>query len=359
LYAILDIETTGGKFNEEGITEIAVYRFDGHEVVDQFISLVNPEKPIQEFVVKLTGINNKMLCNAPKFYEVAKRIIEITEGAILVAHNAEFDSRVLSNEFRRLGYEYFVNSICTVDLSRKLIPDEDSYSLGKLCKSLGIPMSDRHRASGDALATVQLFKLLLEKDKDKEIVQSSIKYFDARDVKDKLNTILDAAPERMGLFYVHDSLGKVIYMGRGKNVKLELTKLFLKESKRAQKIQEKLEAVTYEYTGNDLFTQLIYHLELDTLSPRYNFSGKKKKNSQDFAHDNFMIQMKGRETGENAIILIEENEVMGYGYTNLSFQETQSDILHSLVTPIENKNLAKSIVKNYLNNHSVPKIVRF
>ena len=113
MYAILDIETTGGKYNEEGITEIAIYKFDGNEVMDQFISLINPERDIQPFVVKLTGINNKMLRNAPKFYEVAKRIIEITEDCILVAHNAEFDYRILSLEFERLGFDYQKKTICT------------------------------------------------------------------------------------------------------------------------------------------------------------------------------------------------------------------------------------------------------
>ena len=106
MYAILDIETTGGKFNEEGITEIAIYKFDGLKVVDQFISLINPERPIQDFVVKLTGITNKMLRNAPKFYEVAKRITEITTNCILVAHNTTFDYRVLRTEFDRLGYNF-------------------------------------------------------------------------------------------------------------------------------------------------------------------------------------------------------------------------------------------------------------
>ena len=106
MYAILDIETTGGQFNEEGITEIAIYKFDGHEIVDQFISLVNPEKPIQPFVIKLTGINNAMLRSAPKFYEVAKRIIEITQDCIVVAHNSSFDYRILRTEFSRLGYDY-------------------------------------------------------------------------------------------------------------------------------------------------------------------------------------------------------------------------------------------------------------
>ncbi|MFY0631656.1 MAG: ribonuclease H-like domain-containing protein [Flavobacteriaceae bacterium] len=359
MYAILDIETTGGKFNEEGITEIAIYRFDGHEVIDQFISLVNPEKPIQEFVVKLTGINNKMLRNAPKFYEVAKRIVEITENATLVAHNAEFDSRILHTEFKRLGFEYDRNTLCTVELSRNLIPDEKSYSLGKLCKSLGIPMSDRHRASGDALATIQLFKLLLEKDKDKKIVQQSIKYFDNREVKDKLNAILDTVPERMGVFYVHDTQGKVIFIGRGKNLKSEVNKLFLKETKRSVKIQERIHNITFEFTGNELFTRLKYQLELEALQPKFNFIKRKKQTLEGFAHTDFMIQHKGRDIDEHAIILIENSEVIGYGYTNLSFQESKLDVLKSILTPIENKGLAKTIIKNYLKNNSVSKIIRF
>ena len=118
MYAILDIETTGGQYNEEGITEIAIYKFDGHEVVDQFISLVNPEKPIQPFVVKLTGINNAMLRSAPKFYEVAKRIIEMTEDCVIVAHNASFDYRILQTEFRRLGFRFHKKTLCTVELSK-------------------------------------------------------------------------------------------------------------------------------------------------------------------------------------------------------------------------------------------------
>ena len=358
MYAILDIETTGGKFNEEGITEIAIYKFDGHTTVDQFVSLVNPEKPIQEFVVKLTGINNKMLRNAPKFFEVAKRIVEITKDVTLVAHNAEFDARILKTEFDRLGFDYQRNSICTVELSRKLIPDENSYSLGKLCKSLGIPMSDRHRASGDALATVQLFKLLLDKDNNKEIVQNSIKYFDNRDVKDKMNAILDAIPDKMGIYYIHNADGKVIFIGRGHNLKSEVTKLFIKQSKRAIKIQERVDTVTYQFTGNELFNRLKYHIELETLKPKYNFKKKKKLTAQQFSHPDFIIQLNGREVEENGLILIENNEVVGYGYTNLAFQESKISILKSILTPIQNKDLAKSIVKNYLNNNSVSKIIR-
>ncbi|MDX6747210.1 exonuclease domain-containing protein [Polaribacter sp. PL03] len=358
MYVILDIETTGGKFNEEGITEIAIYKFDGHNIVDQFISLVNPEKEIQKFVVQLTGINNKMLVNAPKFYEVAKRIIEISKDCTLVAHNSSFDYRILRTEFDRLGYDFNRNTLCTVELSQKLILDQPSYSLGKLTKALGIPMTDRHRASGDALATVQLFKLLLEKDINKTIIQDSVKYHDKRVEKEKYQKLLEAMPKESGVFYIHDSEGKVIYLGRGKNIKTEVNKLFLKETKRAVKIQDRAESITYEKTGNDLFTRLKYYLELDILSPKFNFKKVRKPFLQDFNSEDFIIFDKGREIEEHAVILVLNKEVFGYGYTNLAYQENRLDILKSILTPIEDKSLAKAIVKDYLNKNNVQKILR-
>ena len=202
MYAILDIETTGGKYNEEGITEIAIYKYDGNKVVDQFISLVNPERSIQPFVVNLTGISSDMLRNAPKFYEVAKRIIEITDGCIIVAHNAQFDQRILNTEFDRLGYEFEKDTLCTVELSKKLIPDMESYSLGKLVRSLGIPLSDRHRAQGDAKATLTLFKLLLTKDTSKEIITQAIRKDPKRQLEPKLLDLISSVPSGdWGLLY--------------------------------------------------------------------------------------------------------------------------------------------------------------
>ncbi|MDB9723288.1 exonuclease domain-containing protein [Polaribacter sp.] len=358
MYAILDIETTGGKFNEEGITEIAIYKFDGHTIVDQFISLVNPEKEIQQFVVGLTGINNKMLQNAPKFYEIAKRVIEITKDCTLVAHNTTFDYRILSTEFDRLGYDFNRNTLCTVELSKQLILDQPSYSLGKLTKALGIPMTDRHRASGDALATVQLFKLLLEKDSTKTIIQEYVKYYDQRIEKDRLQKLIASVPMDIGLFYVHDKNGKILFLGRGKNVKSEVNKLFLKETKRALKIQERATSITYEKTGNELFTRLKYYLQLERLAPKYNIKKKRKPLLYDFNNDDFIILDKGRETEEHALILVENNQIFGYGYTSLAHQENNIDILKSVLTPVEDKELAKIIVKNYLNSYTVQKIVR-
>ena len=191
MYAILDIETTGGKYNEEGVTEIAIYRHNGFKVVDQFISLVNPEQEIQPYVQKLTGINNKMLRNAPRFFEIAKRIIEITKDCIIVAHNADFDYRILRKEFESLGYNFKKDSICTVTLSKHLLPEMESYKLGNLVRSLGIPLTNRHRAQGDAFATVKLFELLLEKDSSKAILKSQIKALNGKQVSSKYLKIIE------------------------------------------------------------------------------------------------------------------------------------------------------------------------
>ncbi len=359
MYAILDIETTGGKFNEEGITEIAIYKFDGHTVVDQLITLVNPEKDIQPFVVQLTGINNKMLKNAPKFHEVAKRILEITEDCIIVAHNSSFDYRILKTEYKRLGYQFKRDTLCTVELSRKIIPDKPSYSLGKLCKSLGIPMNDRHRASGDALATIQLFKLLLNKDVDKTILKSTIKHFDSKKVAEKLAGLVEVIPTIMGVYYLHKDDGEIIFMGKGSNIKKDLTNQFVKTTKRALKVQEKTASISYESTGNMLLTSLKYFLELDVNKPKYNLKSKKRMLSESFNSDNMLLTDKGRTMDERSIIVIENNEVLGYCFTNLAFQESQMSILKEMLTPILNKELAKTIIKNYLKNKSVLKIIRF
>lgn len=274
MYAILDIETTGGKYNEEGITEIAIYKFDGHQIVDQFFSLVNPEKNIQPFVINLTGINNQMLRNAPKFHEVAKRIIEITDDCTIVAHNAQFDNRILSTEFDRLGYPFEKNMLCTVELSKKLIPDLPSYSLGKLVRSLGIPITDRHRAQGDAKATVELFKLLLEKDIEKVIITDTIKKDPKRQLEPKLLDIIESAPTNTGVYYMHRKNGKIIYVGKSKNIKKRLIQHFTNDNKKSKKIQLEVVSVSYEETGNDLIAQLKESQEIKQLKPIFNHALK-------------------------------------------------------------------------------------
>lgn len=171
MYCIIDIEGNGAAYRKESIIEIAIFRYNGHEITDQFFSLINPESEITPFVQKLTGITPKMVKTAPKFHEVAKRVIEITAGTTMVGHNVEFDYRMVRQSFKRLGYNFELETLDTIALSRQIFPDEESYSLGKLCRSLGVPHADHHRASGDARATLELFKVLMNKDTDKTILQ--------------------------------------------------------------------------------------------------------------------------------------------------------------------------------------------
>ena len=275
MYAILDIETTGGQFNEEGITEIAIYKFDGHEVVDQFISLVNPEIPIQPFVVKLTGINNAMLQSAPKFFEVAKRIIEMTNDCVIVAHNASFDYRILRTEFRRLGYDFEAKTLCTVELSKKLLPEQPSHSLGKLVRALGIPMADRHRASGDALATVKLFKILLEKDLEKVIVKDFIKLEIEKGIAPKLLDIVAGLPAKTGIYYIHNVKGDLIYIGKSRNIKNRINQHFIGTTTKCKKIQAEVFTVTYDETGSELIALLKESEEIKINKPIYNRAQRK------------------------------------------------------------------------------------
>ena len=270
MYAVVDIETTGGKYNEEGITEIAIFRFDGNKIVDQFISLVNPERPIQPFVANLTGINEKMLRNAPKFYEIAKRIVEITDDCTLVAHNASFDYRMLCTEFNRLGFTYKKSTLCTVALAKKLIPEQSSYKLGKLVRSLGIPLSDRHRAAGDARATVKLLKLLLDKDSKKDIVKETLRTKEQDQVGRKFLHLLDGVKAATGVYYLHNQKGDVIYLGKSTNMRKRINQHFTGKSRKALKIQLETHSVSTEETGSELIALLKEVDEIQLLKPKHN-----------------------------------------------------------------------------------------
>ena len=162
MFSIIDIETTGGNPKKDRITEICILTHDGIQIVNEFTTLINPECNIPPFITRLTGIDNRMVKEAPPFYKVAKQIVELTEGTTFVAHNAPFDYGFVKAEFSSLGFNYERNTLCTVRLSRKLLKGRSSYSLGNLCAWLGIENEARHRAAGDAYATAKLFSLLLQ-----------------------------------------------------------------------------------------------------------------------------------------------------------------------------------------------------
>ncbi|MDC0382738.1 exonuclease domain-containing protein [Flavobacteriaceae bacterium] len=424
MYSILDVETTGGKFNEEGITEIAIYRFDGEKIVDQFVSLINPEIPIQPFVQQLTGINDKMLINAPKFYQIAKRILEITENSILVAHNSSFDFRMLKIEFERLGYKFYISQLCTVKLSKKIIPDLKSYKLGNLVKNLGIPISNRHRASGDALATVELFKLLLLKDNEKVIVNSLITETKPSS-KNKWQKLINKLPNDVGIYYFHDQNGKIIYIGKSNNIKNRVNQHLTGKSKKSLNIQLEAFDITFERTGSELIALLKENTEIKKHKPKFNkllkkiikkfcleicenldgdkylrichyddtvnylecysslktannrleFFKKKyelsdsiKKNNTNinllikdlsYKFKNMLLIDKGRDIDEKSVIVVKNNNYIGYGFFTLNHQISNFEVLDSLIVKNEYIENSKEVILKYLKKHKIEKLINF
>ena len=424
MYSILDVETTGGKFNEEGITEIAIYRFDGEKIVDQFVSLINPEIPIQPFVQQLTGINDKMLINAPKFYQIAKRILEITENSILVAHNSSFDYRMLKIEFERLGYKFYISQLCTVKLSKKIIPDLKSYKLGNLVKNLGIPISNRHRASGDALATVELFKLLLLKDNEKVIVNSLITETKPSS-KNKWQKLINKLPNDVGIYYFHDQNGKIIYIGKSNNIKNRVNQHLTGKSKKSLNIQLEAFDITFERTGSELIALLKENTEIKKHKPKFNkllkkiikkfcleicenldgdkylrichyddtvnylecysslktannrleFFKKKyelsdsiKKNNTNinllikdlsYKFKNMLLIDKGRDIDEKSVIVVKNNNYIGYGFFTLNHQISNFEVLDSLIVKNEYIENSKEVILKYLKKHKIEKLINF
>ena len=257
MYSVIDIESNGAPFRKENIIEIAIYRFDGHEIIDQFISLVNPEAEITSFVQKLTGISQKMVITAPKFHEIAKRVVEITKDSVLVGHNIDFDYRMLRQSFKRLGYDFKINTLDTIPLAKKLIPEEKSYSLGKLCKSIGIPLSDAHRASGDARATLDLLKLLIIKDKDNEILQTLQEENHTKLYINKIRLLTEDLPNQRGIMYFQNSEGKIIYSDVVDDLYKSAKKIFDSDKTKYKKIQDDTEKISYELTGTDLTAKLM------------------------------------------------------------------------------------------------------
>jgi DNA polymerase-3 subunit epsilon len=270
-YAIIDVETTGGRPKESKITEIAIFIHDGEKIVDELCTLVNPEIEIPQFIVRLTGISDDMVARAPKFFEIAKRIIEITEGCIFVAHNVGFDYSMIRGEFRSLGYDYRRDQLCTVRSSRHLIPGHESYSLGKLCRALGIEAKNRHRASGDARATAELFEMLLDKSNQNlcGFIQSEI---DTENLNPNIDiSSIDELPEKTGVYKLYNEDNQLIYIGKSKNIKKRVDQ-HLKNYKANKNGEMRKDICRAEFilTGSELIALLLESKLIKKHKPKYN-----------------------------------------------------------------------------------------
>jgi DNA polymerase III epsilon subunit family exonuclease len=271
-FCIVDIETTGGRGKNHKVTEIAMVKFDGDEVIDQFSSLVNPERKIPYNITALTGINNEMVSCAPKFFEIAKTVIEFLGEDIFVAHNVFFDFNILKSEFSELGFSFKADKLCTVKMARKFIPGHKSYSLGRVCQDLGIEITNRHRALGDALATTELLKLIL-KATTRDILIANLSASAKLLLPDHLERDeVESLPQGCGLYYFLDEQGHIIYVGKSINIQTRVKSHFRPDLKREKDIllKKSIHSIeTYE-VGNEWVSLIVEACEIKKHRPQFN-----------------------------------------------------------------------------------------
>ena len=274
IYTIIDVETTG---RGNRMTEIAIFKYDGAEVIDEFTTLINPESSIPAHITALTGIDNQLVANAPVFADVAEQILNITEASIFVAHNVNFDYNVIGGEFKRIGINFKRQKLCTVRLSRQLLPGYRSYSLGKLCKDLKIDLVDRHRARGDAEATVTLFKILLKQPKATEVL-SNFMNKNSREGTLPPNlpkATFEALPDTPGIYYFKDKRGKIIYVGKAKNIKKRVLSHFYSKTKKSLDMVRETRDIDFELSGSELIALLMEDAAIKHNFPIYNKVSKR------------------------------------------------------------------------------------
>jgi DNA polymerase III subunit epsilon len=277
MYAIVDIETTGGHAAANGITEIAIHVHDGAKVVQHFTTLINPQKNIPSFITALTGIDNAMVASAPTFDNIAAQIFEILSDKIFVAHNVNFDYSFVYHHLKSCGYDLKVQKLCTVRLARKALPGHPSYSLGKICRTLNIKVEGRHRADGDAAATVKLFDKILDANGmehiDKMLKRTSSEQWLPMHLDKK---IIADLPTTAGVYYFVDAKGKIIYVGKAINIKKRVTSHFTHNDagNRRQDFLRLVNDIRYTVCANELHALILESTEIKRLWPKYNASQK-------------------------------------------------------------------------------------
>lgn len=280
MFAVVDIEATGGSPRQGRIIEIAIVVHNGNRVIEEYSSLVNPQEKIDPFVTALTGISDEMVEDAPCFKELSQTINQLTENRIIVAHNSRFDYGFLRQEFKRLGKRFQRKNLCTVTMSKKLLPGHSSYSLGNLCKDLNIPIKNRHRALGDASATTILLEKLLFSEKKgllKDLLKDQLEQANIPDQISKSD--IDKLPEDVGVYYFQDKFGKNLYIGKSKNIRSRIVTHFTNDSKskRFHLLKQQLSQIDFQLTGSELIAELIEAGEIKRFMPEFNRAQRRKK----------------------------------------------------------------------------------
>ena len=331
-FHVIDIEATGGNHSRTRMMEIAVFTVENGEIVDEFSTLVNPGKNPDAYVQKMTGITPKMLRKAPKFEQVAARLLRMFQGGVIVAHNAPFDYGLLRKEFGRLGYDLQLPYLCTLDVSRELFPEIENHGLESLTQHLRIPVKHRHRAFGDAYATAQIFKILLQKDPDMQIIGRHIRNgnLEKPAYPKRLTRLIDRVDDRQSVLKIYDARGRLLYAGYAYHPRMKAETLMVKYPALAQRTRR---METEPVPGRLLGRILAQWLNKKHRPP---FSRYRSPREQvDFPMRNALLFDRGRFPYEQSIFLIENGRLYGYGYVDLHWQTEDMESLKQRLTPLD------------------------
>jgi DNA polymerase-3 subunit epsilon len=278
MYAIVDIETTGGYAANNAITEVAIVLHNGHAVEGRFHTLINPVQRIPTYITALTGISQAMVADAPLFSQVAGQIARLLEGRIFIAHNVNFDYSFLKHHLEHVGFELNCRKLCTVRLGRATFPGLPSYSLGNLCRHFDIPIYDRHRATGDANATVLLFEHYLRNGASKHIEAALKRRSREQSLPPNLpKEQVEQLPYTPGVYYFHDQKGNVVYVGKAKNLKQRVSSHFSHNGagRQRQDFLRTIHNISYQTCGTELMAAILESVEIRRLWPSFNVSQKR------------------------------------------------------------------------------------
>lgn len=277
-FAIVDIETTGSFPQQHGITEIAIVLHNGNEVEGRYETLVNPHQPIPPFIANMTGISDAMVAVAPSFEQVAPYIFNLLKDRVFVAHNVNFDFSFVKHHLQDAGFHLQTPKLCTIRLSRKVFPGFRKYGLGHLCRELGIDIENRHRAGGDALATAKVLDMVLQNNGGMLIKEMLKKENKGQLLPPNLpESYVHGLPDHPGVYYFHDAKGKVVYVGKAKNIKKRVVSHFtgLDTSKKRQDFLRSIYSITHAVCPTEFIACLFESVEIKRLWPAFNKSQKR------------------------------------------------------------------------------------
>lgn len=359
-FAVLDIEGTGGKPGHSRIMEIAVYVYDAEtgEVIDSFSSLVNPGKNPDGYVRKMTGITPRMLKRAPKFHEIAKRLVEMTRDTVIAAHNADYDYAMLQHEFARLGYDFRRPVVDTFQWARKIFPEETGLGLDSLARKFKIPATDRHRAFGDAKTAMEILKILWEKDPGKQILTEILRPADQNPPHEhfKIRKLLDRIPHKPGILYLYDKDDKLLYAAYKNNMHIQAEKIFSAKSGRRFRLGSRTRRAEAEI----LYSPFIGKIKTRLVRKHHNppFSPFKTLSvSVELPQTSFILIDKGRTPGEKSATLVSDGRLEGYAFVRLNEQLRDVSSLRHRLTPLEDCPYGRFLLSQYLDRHYFEKIL--